>query len=148
MENLDTTNLLLGIMAAVSVLEALLLIGMGVGGFLMYRKVMGLVNELEARQIAPIREKVDAILVDVKTVTARVSQQTERVDHAISGTIHRVDETADRVKGSVRDKVNHAVGVVRGVRAVIASLVGNHSDDRSATNARDVYGAQTAGLGR
>ena len=147
MENLETTNLLLGIMAAVSVLEALLLIGMGVGGFLMYRKVMGLVNELEARQIAPIREKVDAILVDVKTVTARVSQQTERVDHAISGTIHRVDETADRVKGSVRDKVNHAVGVVRGVRAVIASLMGNHSD-RSAPDVEDVYGAQTAGLGR
>jgi hypothetical protein len=147
MENLETTNLLLGIMAAVSVLEALLLIGIGVGGFVMYRRVMGLVNDLEARQIAPIREKVDAILEDVKTVTARVSQQTERVDHAISGTIHRVDETADRVKGSVREKVNHAVGVVRGVRAVIASLIGNDSE-RSAPDARDVYGAQTAGLGR
>ena len=147
MENLDTTNLLLGIMAAVSVLEALLLIGVGVGGFMMYRKVMGLVNELEERQIAPIREKVDAILVDVKTVTARVSQQTERVDHAISGTLHRVDETADRVKGSVREKVNHAVGVVRGVRAVIASLISNNSD-RPAPQAGDVYGAQTAGLGR
>lgn len=146
MQNLDTTNLLLGIMAAVSVLEALLLIGMGIGGFLMYRKVMGLVTDLEARQIAPIREKVDAILVDVKTVTARVSQQTERVDHAISGTIHRVDETADRVKGSVRDKVNHAVGVVRGVRAVIASLMRDDSD-RSAPDA-DVYGAEAAGLGR
>lgn len=147
MENLETTNLLLGIMAAVSVLEALLLVGMGVGGFLMYRKVMGLVNDLEARQIAPIREKVDAILVDVKTVTARVSQQTERVDHAISGTIHRVDETADRVKGSVRDRVNHAVGVVRGVRAVIASLIGDNSG-RSAPDSGEVYGAQTAGLGR
>ena len=147
MENLETTNLLLGIMAAVSVLEALLLVGMGVGGFLMYRKVMGLVNDLEARQIAPIREKVDAILVDVKTVTARVSQQTERVDHAISGTIHRVDETADRVKGSVRDRVNHAVSVVRGVRAVIASLIGDNSG-RSAPDSGEVYGAQTAGLGR
>lgn len=143
----ETTNLLLGIMAAVSVLEALLLAGLGVGGFLMYRKVMGLVTDLEAHQIAPLREKVDAILIDVKTVTARVSQQTERVDQAISGTIHRVDETADRVKGSVRDKVSHAVGVVRGVRAVIASLIATNSD-RPASDARDVYGAQAAGLGR
>jgi phage-related protein len=110
---------------------------------------MTLINDLETRQIAPIRERVDAILGDVKTVTARVSQQTERVDHAISGTIHRVDETADRVKGSVRDKVNHAVGVVRGVRAVIASLVSNgNNSDRTAPDAGDVYGAQTAGLGR
>jgi hypothetical protein len=123
MANLDTTNFLLGIMAAVSVFEALVLIGIGIGGFMIYRRVMQLVEDLESRQIAPIREKVDAILGDVKTVTARVSQQTERVDHAISGTIHRVDETADRVTGSVRDKINQAVGVMRGIRAVITSLM-------------------------
>ena len=121
--DLHTTNVLLGIMAAVSVLEALLVIGLGVGGYLVYSRVMTLVADLEARQIAPIREKVDAILADVKSVTARVSQQTERVDHAISGTMGRVDETADRVKGTVRDKVNQAVGVVRGIRAVVASVL-------------------------
>jgi len=132
MGNLDTTNMLLGIMAVVSVLEALLLIGMGIGGFVVYRRVMQLVNDLETRQIAPLRDKVDSILLDVKTVTARVSEQTERVDHAISGTIHRVDETADRVKGSVRDKVNQAVGVARGIRAVIASLMGTEPGQSAA----------------
>jgi hypothetical protein len=147
MENLHTTNLFLGIMAVVSVREALLLIGMGIGGFIVYRKVMQLVNDLEARQIAPLREKVDAILIDVKTVTARVSQQTERVDHAISGTIHRVDETADRVKGSVRDKVNQAVGVLRGIRAVITSVIGNGSEP-PVPGSGDMYGTRTAGAGR
>src|SRR3954466_3216128 len=125
MANLDTTNILLGIMAAVSVLEALLLIGIGVGGFMIYRRVMQLGGDLETRQIAPLREKVDAILADVKTVTARVSQQTERVDHAISGTMERVDGTAARVPAGVHDKVSQAVGVVRGVRAVIMSLLHN-----------------------
>ena len=147
MANLDTTNLLLGIMAAVSVLEAVLLIGMGIGGFLIYRKVTQVVTDLETRQIAPLRDKVDAILVDVKTVTARVSQQTERVDHAISGTIHRVDETADRVKGSLRDKMNQAVGVVRGIRAIIMSFMGGDPEP-TAPGAGGVYEAQTAGLGR
>ena len=138
MGNLDTTNMLLGIMAAVSVLEALLLIGLGLGGFMVYRRVMQLVKDLEARQIAPLRDKVDSILLDVKTVTARVSEQTERVDHAISGTIHRVDETADRVKGSVRDKVNQAVGVARGIRAVIASLMGTESGQSAAPAAGSI----------
>jgi hypothetical protein len=134
MANLDTTNFLLGIMAAVSVLEALVLIGVGIGGFMIYRRVMQLVEDLESRQVAPIREKVDAILGDVKAVTARVSEQTERVDHAISGTIHRVDETADRVTGSVRDKINQAVGVMRGIRAVITSLMnGDASDEQPAS---------------
>ena len=125
MANLDTTNVLLGIMAAVSVLEALLLIGIGVGGFMVYRRVMQLVTDLETRQIAPLREKVDAILLDVKSVTARVSQQTERVDHAISGTIHRVDETAGHISGTVKGKVNQVVGMMRGIRAVITSIIGH-----------------------
>lgn len=123
--DLGTTNMWLAIMAIVSVLEALLLIGIGVAGFLMYRRVMQLVNDLETRQITPVREKVDAILLDVKAVTASVNQQTERVNHAISGTMERVDETADRVKGSVRDRVNQAVGIVQGLRAVVLSVLGH-----------------------
>lgn len=129
--SLDTTNTMLLVMAIVSVLEALLLIGLGVGGFLLYRRAMATVEGLEARQIAPLREKVDDILADVKAVTSRVSQQTERVDHAISGTMDRVDETADRVKTRVRDKVNTAVGVARGARAVITTILHNDGQRES-----------------
>lgn len=121
--DLHTTNLLLGIMAAVSVLEALLLISAGVGGFVAYRKVMQVVDDLERRQVAPLRQKVDAILADVQSITARVSNQTERVDHAITGTFDRVDETADRMRSSVREKAYQAVGVVRGVHAAIMSVL-------------------------
>jgi outer membrane murein-binding lipoprotein Lpp len=117
----------LWIMAVVSVLQALLLIGIGVAGYVAYSRVMTLMNELEARQIAPIREKVDSILSDVKGITARVSQQTERVDHAIAGTIETVDDTAARVRAGVHDKVNQVAGVVRGVRAVIMSLLQTES---------------------
>jgi hypothetical protein len=127
MPDLSPLSTPLWIMAALSILEALLLIGIGIGGYLVYSRVMTLVNDLEARQIAPIREKVDAILVDVKTVTARVAHQTERVDDAVTGTIHRVDETAARVRAGVHDKVSQATGVVRGVRAVIMSLLHKES---------------------
>jgi hypothetical protein len=114
-------------MAVVSVLEALLLIGMAVGGYLLYSRATTLMADLETRQIAPLREKVDTILADVKAVTARVSQQTERVDQAITGTIDRVDDTAQRVRMGVHDKVSQAAGVVRGVRAVIMSLLHKES---------------------
>jgi hypothetical protein len=123
MADLHTTNVLLGIMAAVSVLEALVLLGAAVGGFLAYRRAMQAVSDLEARQIAPLRARVDAILSDVKSVTARVSHQSERVDQAISGTIDRVDETAGRVRFRMREKVNQAAGVVQGVRAAIMSIL-------------------------
>ena len=123
MGDLQTTNVALVIMAVVSVLEALLILGIGIGGFMVYRRVMQLVSDLEARQITPLREKVDAILGDVKAVTSRVNSEAERVDNAIHGTIDRVDNTAEHLKSSVRDKVNNAAGIVRGVRAAIVSLL-------------------------
>jgi hypothetical protein len=127
MGDLSSLSVPLWIMAVVSVLQALLLIGMGVAGYLVYSRVMTLITDLEARQIAPIREKVDEILADVKGITARVSQQTERVDHAIAGTIDRVDDTAARVRAGVHDKVSQVAGVVRGVRAVVMSLLHKES---------------------
>jgi len=117
----------LWIIAVVSVLQALLFIGMGVAGYLVYSRVMAVITDLEARQIAPLREKVDAILTDVQGITARVNQQTERVDHAITDTIDRVDDTAARVRAGVHDKVSQAAGVMRGVRAVIMTLLHKES---------------------
>jgi hypothetical protein len=120
---LGTTNLLLGIMAAVSVIEALVIIGMGVAGFMAYRKVMALVTDLETRQVAPAMARVNAILDDVKDVTAKVKEETERVDHAIHHTIDRIDDTADRVRSNVRAKTSRVVGIVRGLRVAIEEML-------------------------
>jgi pyrimidine operon attenuation protein/uracil phosphoribosyltransferase len=128
MGDLHTTNVALIVMAVVSVLEALVLIGIAVGGLMVYRRIMQLVNDLEDRQIAPVRAKVDAILGDVKTLTARVSEDAERVDQAIHGTISRVDDTAEHLKSTVREKVSDVAGVIRGVRAAIVSLL--HTEHR------------------
>jgi hypothetical protein len=127
MGDLSSLSVPLWIMAVVSLLQALLIIGMGVAGYMLYSRVTTLMADLEARQIAPLREKVEGILTDVKAISARVSQQTERVDQAITGTIDRVDDTAYRVRAGVHDKVNQVAGMVRGVRAVIMSLLHKES---------------------
>jgi hypothetical protein len=120
---LGTTNLLLGIMAAVSVLEALAIIGMGVAGFTVYRRVMELVAGLETRQVAPAMIRVNAILDDVRDVTAKVRQETERVDHAIHTTIGRIDDTAERMRSNVREKTSRVVGFIRGLRVALESVM-------------------------
>ena len=127
---LGTTNLLLGIMAAVSVLEALVIIGMGIAGFMVYKKVMALVDlgmvlaqGIEARQVAPAMLRVNAILDDVKGVTAKVKEETERVDHAIQSTINRIDDTADRVRTNVRAKTSALVAFVRGARMAVEGVL-------------------------
>jgi hypothetical protein len=123
MEALHTTNVLLGIMAAVSVLEALLVIGLAVGGYLMYARVTELINGIEERQVAPAMARVNAILEDVQIVTARVKDEAERVDTAIRTTMDRVDDTADRVRSNVRAKTSRIIGFVRGAKVALEHIL-------------------------
>ena len=125
--DLSTTNLILGLIAAATILQTLLVLGLAIGSYVFYRRTSTAVAELEAQQLAPLRLRVDDILADLKTITARVSHRTERVDDAIAGTMERVDETAERVRDSVRGRLDRAVGIVRGVRAVIVSILSSES---------------------
>jgi len=121
--NLATPNLQLAIMAAVRVLEGLAIVGLGVAGFIVYRRVTDLMTEVEAKHIAPAMLRVNAILDDVKGVTAKVKEETERVDYAIRATMDRVDDTADRVRSNVRAKTGRIVGILRGIRVAIEGLL-------------------------
>ncbi len=125
--SLGTTNLWLGIIAAVSVLEAVVLAGVAFMAYRVYSQAMSTIQQIEARRIAPLVERINAILSDVKGVTSRVSAQAERVDHAVQDTIDRVDHTADRVVANVRDKANLVVACARGVRTALETLLsGGH----------------------
>lgn len=132
--HLATTNLLLGIMAAASLLEALLLAGAGVTAFVLYRRVTMLVDTVEARHIAPVMLRVNAILDDAKSVSATVRQETDRVDHAIRSTMDRVDDTAERVRSNVRAKTSWVVGAIRGLRVAIETAL--HTDGQAQPHER------------
>lgn len=139
MADLGTTNTFLGIMAVVAVLEALVVIGFGVGAFIAYRRIMAVVADLEQRHLVPLTTKVNTILDDVKGITAKAQLQAERVDHAIAGTMDRVDVTAERMKHTVREQVARVLGLVRGVRAAVASMVSGNGGHRARPAAADPY---------
>jgi len=71
--------------------------------------------------------RVNAILDDVKVVSTRVKEETERVDQAIRTTMDRVDDTADRVRSNVRAKTSRLVGLMRGVRVAVESMLGSQA---------------------
>ena len=81
--DLATTNLLLGIMAAVSLLEALMLVGLFACGFVLYRRLMRTIADLESKHVAPASARINAILDDVKTVTSVVSDAAYSTNSAV-----------------------------------------------------------------
>ena len=127
--NLNTTNVLLAVMAAVSVLQALVLIGVVVLAIRIYRRTLQAIRDIEQRQVAPLAANVAAlvgtvegILADVKDVTARVTRQTERVDAALQYTMHSVDDSAGRVFDSVESRIARIARLVHGVTIAVQSL--------------------------
>jgi hypothetical protein len=125
--NLGMTNVWLGIIAAVSLLEALVILGLGVAAYLVYRRASSLLSTIETEHVAPAMGRVNAILDDVHGVTTKVKEETERVDQAIRTTLDRVDDTAVKVRSNVRMKTSRVVGFMRGVRVAIDELRHNGS---------------------
>jgi flavin-binding protein dodecin len=123
MEGLATTNVMLGIMAAVSVLEALVIIGAAVAGYFAYRQVMTVVSGIEERQVAPAMVRLNALLDDLRAISMTVKDETDRVDSAIRNTMDRVDDTAERVRWNVMVKTSRIIGIVRGARVALEHIL-------------------------
>src|SRR5262245_46424575 len=78
--DLTTTNVLLGVLATVSILEVLVVIGIFVAGFMMFRRLTQLIERIEERQVAPAAARVNEILGDLKAMTDVAKRAAERVD--------------------------------------------------------------------
>jgi hypothetical protein len=96
--DLQTTNLLLAVMAAVSVLEALAVIGLFVAGFLLYRRVLNVIGGIEDRQVAPAAARINAILDDVRGLTSTVKKDANTVSDTLRGLLAVLSHLRDRVR--------------------------------------------------
>jgi ubiquinone biosynthesis protein UbiJ len=78
--DLTTTNVLLGVLATVSILEVLAVIVLVVAGFMMFRRLTELIGRIEERQVAPAAARVNAILDDVKAMTDVAKRAAKRAN--------------------------------------------------------------------
>jgi uncharacterized protein YoxC len=113
-DSLSTTNLWLGIIATVTVIEFAMLVVAGVMILRLYRKITVTIDEVKQQHIAPIAAKVDHIVAQVQDVTDRV----KRADDSVRAAVGRVEDAAGRVFGVAK----HAWPVAAGWRAVGAAV--------------------------
>ncbi|MDA1185037.1 MAG: hypothetical protein O2930_10390 [Acidobacteria bacterium] len=129
-ESLNTTNVLLGIMAVASLLQVLVLIGAGIVALRFYRQALKAITDLEERQVAPLAasvaglvRSVDGILGDVKDVSTRVARQTERVEVAVHHTMDSAEGVARRAFGSAAPRVIRFAELAFGVTCAVRGLL-------------------------
>lgn len=94
--DLTTTNVLLGILAAVSVLEAIAVLGVFLGAALVCRRLMNTIDGIESRHVAPASARVQAILDDIKSVTSTVKGETSRVNQLLDWILDALGRRRER----------------------------------------------------
>jgi hypothetical protein len=166
MVDLTTTNMLLGIMAAVSLLEGIALIAAGLMGMRMYRQLSEQIQGVEQRhlmpltnrmlplidetkalatQAAPVIEEAKVVMKSVQRMAERAEHSLSRMDHAVQGTLDTAEQAVDKVQGGVRRTAGTVVGVVRGVRTAIETfLTDQPNGTRHSNGARPPQPAATA----
>ncbi len=117
--SLATTNVLIGVMMAMSVLQTLLIIGAGIMGFTMYRRVTSAIREVDPREVRQAVMRVNAILDEVKTVLERVNHDVERVESVV----HSAIDAAEAVGINVRAKTRWVVGAGRGLGVLFTEIL-------------------------
>jgi hypothetical protein len=125
--DLHTTNVILAIMAVVAVVEGLLLVAAGVALVAGYRRVVTLLDrlaplaeDLVLRQLPPVVTRVNAILDDIKSVSAVVKEDTAWADHSVRATINHIDD----IRSNVRTKTRSLGTVFRALRFVVSAVAG------------------------
>jgi hypothetical protein len=133
MDNLTMTNVWLGILAVISVIEFLMIAAAGILAFKAYKQVMGVVENVERVHIAPLRARVDAILDEVEIITGKVKHAQD----SVAAALHTATSAGGLLADTVRSKTWPILGVIRGVRSVASALLDkNGKDDRPYITAR------------
>ena len=94
--DLTTTNVLLGILAAVSVFEAVAVLGVYLGAALVDRRLMKTIDVIESRHVAPASVRVNAILDDIKSVTSTVKGETSRMNQLLDWILDAIGRRCER----------------------------------------------------
>jgi len=94
--DLTTTNVLLGIMAAVSVMEAIAVLGVLLGAAFVYRRLIQTIDGIETRHVAPATARVNDILDDIKSVTSTVKDETGRMNQLLEWVLDAIGRRRER----------------------------------------------------
>jgi hypothetical protein len=107
MERLDTTNVILIVLAAVGVIQTLIVIGLAIGARRVYQTST---RALDAK-LTPVLFRLEGVLTNLEHTSAVVRTRTDDVSRALD----RVQSTAGHVGSAMWPRAAMVAGVAGGV---------------------------------
>ena len=127
--DLTTTNVWLGILAVISLLEFLMIVAAGVLAYKMYQRVLTAIETVERVHVAPLRARVDLILDEVQNVTDKVKHAQETVSDAF----RHMAGTGSTVASAVRSKTWPILAIIQGLKTAANTVMKNGGKDHRDT---------------
>jgi hypothetical protein len=121
MVDLTTTNIWLGILAIVSLIQFAMICAAGVLGYRLYQKAMTTIETVERVHIAPLHARVDGLLNDVQHITDKVKYTQD----AVSDTFRQVAGTGNAVAWALRARTWPILGILQGLKSVASTVIRN-----------------------
>ena len=115
------STLLLSVIAAATVIMAVVQIGVVVFAAKLAKRVSRLVDVIE-HEIKPTLARVDAVSSDVARVTSLASNQAERLDQITSQLIEKIDDILTVADRSVFAPLKQGAGFLCGLRAAFSAF--------------------------
>jgi hypothetical protein len=124
MTDLTMTNVWLGILATVSLIEFLMICAAGIFAYKMYRQTVTMMETVERVHIAPLRARVDALLDEVQDITDRVKHAQDSLSHVFQ----TASGAGSLIAGTLLAKSWPVLGLISGVRMAASTLFQNDKD--------------------
>jgi hypothetical protein len=122
-----------------SLVQGLFLIGLGLGGLKLMRRIQDLQDRVE-RELQPVLASVSRITRNVSEVTEVTTAQVQRMEALVDHTMSRVDET--------REQVREAMSMPLGGLAEVSALLKGFRRGLEVYQRLGALEAQARGAGR
>lgn len=113
----------LGIIAAATLMTAVLQVVLLVAGVSLVRRISRFVDFVET-EVKPIIGHIDAIARDASRAASLALAQVERADQLLSDTIQRFEQTLTTVQALIVGALREGNALMMGFRAVMAAVRG------------------------
>ncbi len=114
----------LGVIAAATLLMAVLQIGAVVAAARVAKRVERLADELH-REVKPLIARAHVIAEDAQRAASLAAAQVERVDALMSDLTHRVDDTAALLQRAIIRPAREGLAIIAGLKAGLDLLRGH-----------------------
>ncbi len=119
----DTAELLLGIIACVVAVMAVVQVGAIVAGLRVARRIEQIASELETG-VKPLIANLTALSADASRAATLAAAQVERFDRMFADLTAKVEQTMAAAQQFVGGPARDGLAIVAGVRAAISALKG------------------------